>query len=139
MIRTYKLNGDRVTEQMLNHRVKALAANGYPKAKWIRFCEVLMAEGYALTIYEARRTVSKYITVMYPGAPSFKVRFSNHRPIAEREAAGDCDFFVGRTNLAVTHSRQALDAVRKHFGRPALVKFTEPVVEMFDVVEEDAH
>lgn len=134
MAKVYKLIDEEVTPQLLAHRVRVHSASGYPKAKWIRFCEVLLAEGYTLTIYEARRTVSKYITVNYPGGTPYKVRFSNHRPIMEREAAGDCDFFVGRTNLTITHSRQALDAVRKHFGRPAMVEFTEPVVEMFDVV-----
>jgi hypothetical protein len=45
----------------------------------------------------------------------FKVRFSNHKPIHARELRGDCDFFVGHTNLTVTHTAQAIHTVRNHF------------------------
>lgn len=92
-------------------------ALGFPKQKWVKFCEILLSEGYELSLYEARRTVSKYVTVGRKGAKPFKVRFSNHRPIAQREDAGDCDFFVGVTNRTVTTTTQALAAVRAHFKK----------------------
>lgn len=59
-----------------------------PTQKWVEFCRTLLDEGYSLTLYEALRTVSKYVTVN----GSYKVRFSNHKPIESREANGDCDF-----------------------------------------------
>lgn len=126
----FKMNDRYLTADYLASRAHGLAAAGYSKPKWIRFCEVLLAEGYEVWGYEARQTVSKYITVGYPGNRCrFKVRFSNHKPIKERELQGDCDFFVGITNLRTTHSRQALDAVRAYFNRPASVTFTEKMVE----------
>ena len=136
--RSFKLTDAQVTPGILAHRTNGLAAQGFPKPKWIRFCEVLLAEGYTLTIYEARQTASKYITVSYAGVGAFKVRFSNHKPIANRELAGDCDFFVGITNFTRTHSLQAVQAVRAHFKRPALVSFNEspPVDNMFAPVED---
>jgi hypothetical protein len=105
-----------VTPQFLAARAERSTSRGYTKQKWVEFCETLLSEGYSLKIYEARRTVSKYITVSRKGRASFKVRFSNHRPIADREDRGDCDFFVGVTNRTVTTTAQALDAVRAHFS-----------------------
>lgn len=104
----------KVTEELLKNREALAAAYGWPTAKWIQFCRTLMAEGYKVSLYEAQYTVSKYITVR-KGKRTFKVRFSNHKPIPAREAAGDCDFFVGVTNLGVTNTEQALAAVRQHF------------------------
>jgi hypothetical protein len=88
----------------------------FPKQKWVEFCEALLKEGYWLTLYEARQTYSKYITVRKAGHSPFKVRFSNHKPIKSRELSGDCDFFVGVTNLGIANTQMALSAVRKHFS-----------------------
>ena len=49
-----------------------------PVQKWILFCRYFMSKGYKIRLYEARRTVSKYITLNK-----------------------DCDFFVGVTNFQV--------------------------------------
>lgn len=97
-----------VTLEFLESRVNP----NYPKAKWITFCETLMESGLdlTLTLYEARRTVSKYISVHYKNK-EYKVRFSNHRPIAHRELLNDCDFFVGVTNFKVTRTENAIQAV----------------------------
>ena len=103
-----------VTQQFLSSRWPA--GSIYPKQKWVEFCETLLREGYVLSLYEARQTYSKYITVRKAGRSPFKVRFSNHKPIQSRELAGDCDFFVGVTNLGVTNTAMALQAVRRHFG-----------------------
>jgi hypothetical protein len=105
-----------VTPDFLQQRAERSTSKGYAKQKWISFCEALLSDGYRLSIYEARQTFSKYITVHGRGAKPFKVRFSNHRPIAARERAGDCDFFVGVTNLTITTTDQALAAVRSHFA-----------------------
>jgi|JI7StandDraft_1071085.scaffolds.fasta_scaffold145277_5 hypothetical protein len=102
-----------VTPEFLQSRIVPIGP--YPKQKWIEFCETLMAEGYTLSLYEARATVSKYITVRSQGK-AFKVRFSNHKPIKGKEMAGDCDFFVGRTHTGVRTTGDALIAVREFFS-----------------------
>lgn len=104
-----------VTQSFLDKRIKDAAKRGYGKAKWIEFCEALLAAGFKLSLYEARRTFSKYITVS-DGRESYKVRFSNHRPIKSRELQGDCDFFVGVTHTGVRTTDDALEAISEHFG-----------------------
>lgn len=104
-----------VNQPYLKKRADILANAGYTKPKWIGFCETLLGDGYTLTLYEARETVSKYVTVSMSGYKPYKVRFSNHKPIYAREANGDCDFFVGVTNLSVKTTEHALLAVKAHF------------------------
>lgn len=113
-----KATNDTVTVPMLVKRTDILKNADYDKTKWIGFCETMLDRGYTLTLYEARQTFSKYITVSLPEHKPFKVRFSNHKPIAHRELNGDCDFFVGVTNLRVTNTAQAIEAVEKHFNQP---------------------
>lgn len=107
-----------ITPEFLNSRANLSLVRGYEKQKWIKFCEYFLARGYTMTLYEARRTVSKYITLSNPKLKKekFKVRFSNHKPIRQREAAQSCDFFVGRTNFYVTTTKQAALAVREFFN-----------------------
>lgn len=105
-----------ITSALLQSRRDSLAARGFSKPKWVKFCEVLLQEGFTLSLYEARQTRSKYITVIKEGCQPFKVRFSDHKPIRQREEAKDCDFFVGVTHLGVTHTGQAIAAVKRHFG-----------------------
>lgn len=105
----------KLTPEYLKSRADGLAARGYSKPKWIGFCEDVLAAGLQASLYEARRTFSKYVTVTNGRGKSFKVRFSNHKPIKSREAAGDCDFFVGVTNKTVTRTEQALAATFSHF------------------------
>jgi len=109
-----KMTNQYLTPCILKKKWKMFEGMGYPKAKWIEFSEILLKEGYKLHIYEARRTFSKYITVT-KGDKKFKVRFSNHKPIKHRELSGDCDFFVGVTNLGVSNTQMALNAVREVF------------------------
>ncbi len=106
-----KANDEPVTLELLASR----CYTNYPKAKWIVFCEAMLGIGFDLTLYEARETVSKYITVWKDGR-SFKVRYSNHMPNLERLNRGDCDFFVGKTQRFTTNSRQAIEAVKRFFG-----------------------
>lgn len=83
--------------------------------KWIEFCRRFMQAGFKVYLYEARKTVSKYITVKHDDK-AFKVRFSDHAPNYDKEVEGDCDFFVGRTNLDTTNTAQAIRATFNHFG-----------------------
>jgi len=89
---------------------------GYKKSKWIELCEVLLKNGFEISLYEARKSVSKYLTLKRDDK-EFKIRFSNHKPIKRREEKGDCDFFVGISNSTVTTTHDALDAVKLHFKR----------------------
>jgi len=91
-------------------------AAGYPKQKWVIFCEVLIAAGFRLNLYEARQTESKYITVTRKGEErSYKVRFSSHRPNIQKD--DPCDFFVGYSSRGITTTEQALAAVRDFFEK----------------------
>lgn len=105
-----------IDQDYLDGRIVGLEKAGYGKPKWIEFCEVMLHHGLSMTLYEARQTVSKYITVRSPeNGRAFKVRFSNHRPNYRRETEGDCDFFVGRTHLGVTTTVQAIKATLEFF------------------------
>jgi hypothetical protein len=104
-----------VTQEFLSQRTKQAAEMGWPKAKWIRFCELLLVDGLDLELDEAKTTFSKYITVR-KGKKKFRVRFSNHKPRLDRELAGLCDFFVGVANNSITTTDDALRAVRKFFA-----------------------
>lgn len=88
---------------------------GYAKPKWVHFCERMLSVGLTVSLYEARKTRSKYITISN-GNRSYKVRFSDHRPILWREDSGDCDFFVGVSNRSVTTTDQAIAATLCYFG-----------------------
>jgi hypothetical protein len=106
-----KATNMRVTRQFLAQRTAKAERQGYPKYKWIEFCEAMLDLGYDLHLYEARTTFSKYITVS-KNWKSFKVRFSNHRPAKERQENGDCDFFVGVSHGLVTTTAMAIEAVK---------------------------
>lgn len=109
------LSNAAVTAEFLAFREQRAAAKGFPKAKWIFFCEEMLRAGLSVNLYEAKRTVSKYITVSH-GGKSFKVRFSNHLPIKSREEAADCDFFVGICNTTTTTTPQAIAATFAFFA-----------------------
>ena len=112
-----KADNTKLTKEFLSERYERARKHGYDqKAKWIEFSEYLIDKGYTLYLYEARQTFSKYITIRKHGYSPFKVRFSNHKPIQYRELNGDCDFFVGVTNLSVTTTKDAIYAVEKHFN-----------------------
>lgn len=113
-----KMRNDPITPEFLKFRADVTKNAGYSKPRWIEFSETLLERGYILKIYEAKRTVSKYITISNDKGKSFKVRFSNHLPIKARELEGDCDYFVGVTNLRTTNYRMALMAVNEFFGAP---------------------
>lgn len=100
-----KITNERLTLEMINSR----SSTKFGDAKWMEFARHFIAKGVVVELYEARQTFSKYLTVIN-GEKRFKVRFSNHKPIASRELAGDCDYFVGHTNLGITRTDQAIMA-----------------------------
>lgn len=114
-----------VTRTFLRERELRCKRAGYPKQKWIEFCELCLESEFTVHLYEARKTHSKYVTVSRSTNGKrfeFKVRFSNHPPIAARERQRDCDFFVGRTNLGIYTTEQAIYACAKHFDFLNLLK-----------------
>jgi hypothetical protein len=108
---SFKASNLKITKEFLDKRSNNCIAKGFSKQKWIFFCEDLLAKGYSLELYEARRTFSKYITIN----GSYKVRFSNHKPLYNRELNKDCDYFVGVTHTGIRTTEDALQAVDKYF------------------------
>lgn len=105
-----KLTHEYLTLKILQHKTSPK----FGKAKWIEFAEELLHNGYKVSLYEAKTTVSKYLTVE-KGNKKFKVRFSNHKPNRLKELKNDCDYFVGVTNFEVHTTKDALIAVRNYF------------------------
>lgn len=101
-----------VTKEFLDRRV---GDGRYGRSMWVRFCDFMLDKGFTITLYEAQKTYSKYITLWKDGK-AFKVRFSNHKPIMERELAGDCDFFVGVCHTKTTTTRDAAIAALNYFN-----------------------
>lgn len=97
--------------------LKTRVSKEFGKQKWIEFCEILIGEGFSCSLYEAKKTFSKYITVTADMQPYkyFRVRFSNHKPTKTRENQKDCDFYVGVGNNGTYTTQDALKAVREFF------------------------
>jgi hypothetical protein len=99
---------------LIQYLEDAYTKSVWPVPKYISFCRKALEAGYRVKLYEAQRTVSKYVTVRYHKY-TYKVRFSNHKPLLEREKQKDCNFFVGITNLRTTTSDMAWAAMTKFF------------------------
>lgn len=142
-----------VTVTLLVERAEKAERGGYPKPKWVTFCELLLPL-FRLTLDEAFTShrngagFSKYIRA-YRGGKEFKVRFSNHKPNAGKERAGDCDFFVGaRHDGSWQTIEDAVRAVEEFFGVKVRRASVGPVAEVpeqsvgapsQDVAEMEAH
>ncbi len=111
-----KATDKKVDDALIEHRTQWNKKLGFNRPQYISFMEIMRSKGFECYLYEARRTRSKYVTVTC-GTNSIKVRFSDHKPIAIREARGDCDFFVGRTHAGWTTTAQAVLFAIQHFGR----------------------
>lgn len=112
----HKAKNLKITREYIVNRTKKMLSLGYDQPKWLSFCSVMMDHGLSISLYEAKRTLSKYVTVRSKSGAQFKVRFSNHKPIKHREVNGDCDFFVGVTNLSVTRTEDAVKATLMFFN-----------------------
>lgn len=115
--RTQTGDGGEINEDYILNRWDNYQKAGYDKMpKWMLFSATMLRRGFRVKLYEAKRTVSKYVTVLDNNGKKFKVRFSDHKPIPMREFTGDCDFFVGRNNWETNTTNDALRAVFMHFG-----------------------
>lgn len=103
----------KINHDILRQRSDRAKKHKFPIPKWVLFCKAMLEAGYTLHMYEAKTTVSKYITVSR-GAKQYRVRFSNHKPSRFREFAGDCDFFVGITHTGVRTWEDAIKATKAY-------------------------
>lgn len=110
-----KARNKKLTIEYLDDRANAALSKGYTVQKWILFCKRMIEKGFEVYLYEARKTFSKYVTIK-KGGKSYKVRFSNHKPIKHRELSNDCDFFVGVTHTGVRTTRMAYFSTLDFFG-----------------------
>lgn len=102
-----KLNHQIVTAEYLRTRIPFYHKKGYPTPKWIDFSLQMIEKGWTVRVYEARRTVSKYIFVSR-GSEAYKIRFSNHKAEWQKENAGDSDFYVGVGNNGIVTTEQLI-------------------------------
>ena len=77
----------------------------YSVPKWITFSEILLYGGWCVRLHRSRSTVSKYLYISKEDK-EYKVRFSNHKAAFNKEASGDCDFYVGVGNNGVIRTEQ---------------------------------
>lgn len=82
--RRIKLNG--VNKEIENYPKQ------YQTPKYLLFIKTMIENGSKVKIYKAG--VSKYVFVI-TDTDTYKIRFSNHRPIFSKEIEEDCDFYVG--------------------------------------------
>lgn len=78
----------------------------YPIPKYLTFVKKMLENGYEVKIYVAR--VSKYVFVK-KGDVVTKIRFSNHKPIFEKEEENDCDYYVGISHKQVTTTEDLIE------------------------------
>lgn len=113
----WKVSNELVTPNLIRHRTEIMEKAGFPQPRYLQFCEWLLQCGvFSVYLHEAQSTRSKYVTIKQLGhrrRRAFKVRFSDHRPNKQREIAGDCDFFVGKSNLGWTNTAAAAAAVNR--------------------------
>ena len=107
-----KYGGANITIKDVDKIAPIYKENNWPIPKYLLFIKMALEKGYKVTLYDAQTTVSKYVTVIHKNK-KFKVRFSNHKPNYYREKNGECDFFVGVTNLHVTTTDDAWKATIK--------------------------
>lgn len=85
------------------------AINNYPRTyatpKYLEFCRIMAENGWSVRIYTAR--VSKYVFVTSKTA-TYKIRFSNHKPIYQKELENDCDYYVGISHTNVVKTEELL-------------------------------
>lgn len=135
MKKYYKYNNEKVDMRLLRRRC---GDGRYGISQWIKFCYIMLNEGFGVNLYEARETYSKYITVIdYRGNQSFKVRFSNHKPIKARELNNDCDYFVGVTHTGVRDIHGAIHELLQSFGKLNRRNVYTMVKEAEDKMQEE--
>lgn len=80
---------------------------GYDVPKWAVFSEVLLREGWSVSLHRSKSTVSKYLFIK-KGKLKFKIRFSNHKANFYKEKHCDCNYYVGVGNKGVITTEELL-------------------------------
>ena len=80
----------------------------YSTPKYLLFIKDMLELGYEVKLYVAK--LSKYVFVTKDGT-THKIRFSNHRPIKEKELEEDCDFYVGKSNFQCSTTEQIKERI----------------------------
>lgn len=87
-------------------RISRYAKTQYNAPKYLKFILRMLREKWEVRLYIPRSNkISKYVFVS-KGDKIFKIRFSNHKPIVQRELDNDCDFYAGISNLNVMTTEQ---------------------------------
>lgn len=76
--------------------------------KYLTFMKKMLSEGWRVKLYEVGR--SKYVFV-FKDKLLFKIRFSNHKPIYQKEVESDCDFYVGISHKQVSTTEEIIKKI----------------------------
>lgn len=90
-------------------RVEAMIEN-YPKQyappKYLIFIKTMLENGWKVKVYVANK-VSKYVFI-FKGDEIKKIRFSNHKPLYQKEEESDCDYYVGISHKQVSTTEELM-------------------------------
>lgn len=81
----------------------------YNTPKYLLFLREMLQDGWEAKIYEVER--SKYVFITKDEL-IFKVRFSNHKPIYQRQKANDCDFYVGISHKQAQTTEEVIRKIK---------------------------
>ena len=85
--------------QATTQKISGYARTQYVAPKSLRFILRMLREKCEVRLYIPRSNkISKYVFVSKDDR-IFKIRFSNHKPIVQKELDNDCDFYAGISNL----------------------------------------
>lgn len=85
---------------------------GFNAPKYLLFIREMLENGWRVKLYKVK--VSKYVFIYKPEKDLiYKIRFSNHKPIKHREAAEDCDFYVGISHYQVSKTEEVMEKINQ--------------------------
>lgn len=86
----------------------------YPTPKYLQFIKTMLEHGWSVKLYVAG--VSKYVFVE-KDQHIYKIRFSNHKPIYQREIENDCDFYVGISHKTVHKTEEIVNILQEKLNQ----------------------
>ncbi len=87
-------------------KITGYAKTNFEAPKYLKFILRMLREKWEVRLYIPRSNkISKYVFVS-KGDQIYKIRFSNHKPIIQKELDNDCDFYAGISNLNVMTTEQ---------------------------------
>lgn len=102
-----------MTIQGVAKRIQSYSGTSFEAPKYLRFILRMLREGWRVKLYIPHSNkISKYVFV-YREGKIFKIRFSNHKPIIQKELDNDCDFYAGISNLRVMTTEQIAKIILK--------------------------